>query len=104
MARAAVETALRGAWPDARVLVFGSARLGTAHAASDVDLCAVLPSVAAHAHPRSKPGREALAEAFAEELRRFKQEAAYTAISNRYTGDTKNILNAVEQQESSTAR
>ena len=51
-----------------------------------------------------KPGREALAEAFAEELRRFKQEAAYTAISNRYTGDTKNILNAVEQQESSTAR
>ena len=60
VARAAVETALRGAWPDARVLVFGSARLGTAHAASDVDLCAVLPSVAAHAHPRSKPGREAL--------------------------------------------
>ncbi|MFK3820222.1 substrate-binding periplasmic protein [Pseudomonas sp. NPDC089407] len=51
-----------------------------------------------------KPGREALAVAFAEELRRFKQEPAYAAISNRYTGDIGNILNAVEQQESSTAR
>ncbi len=51
-----------------------------------------------------KPGREALAQAFAEELRRFKQEPAYAAISNRYTSDTGNILNAVEQQESSTGR
>lgn len=51
-----------------------------------------------------KPGREALAQAFAVELRRFKQEPAYAAISNRYTGDIRNILNAVEQQESSTAR
>ncbi|MFK0342927.1 substrate-binding periplasmic protein [Pseudomonas asiatica] len=51
-----------------------------------------------------KPGREALAQAFAAELRRFKQEPAYAAISNRYTGDIGNILNAVEQQESSTAR
>jgi polar amino acid transport system substrate-binding protein len=51
-----------------------------------------------------KPGREALAVAFAEELQRFKQEPAYAAISNRYTSDTGNILNAVEQQESSTAR
>ncbi|ABZ00913.1 TPA: transporter substrate-binding domain-containing protein [Pseudomonas putida] len=51
-----------------------------------------------------KPGREALALAFAEELQRFKQEPAYAAISNRYTGDIGNILNAVEQQESSTAR
>ncbi|MCO1623173.1 MAG: transporter substrate-binding domain-containing protein [Pseudomonas alloputida] len=51
-----------------------------------------------------KPGREALALAFAEELQRFKQEPAYAAISNRYTSDTGNILNAVEQQESSTAR
>lgn len=51
-----------------------------------------------------KPGREALAQAFAEELRHFKQEPAYAAISNRYTGDIGNILNAVEQQESSTAR
>ncbi|MFJ4452298.1 substrate-binding periplasmic protein [Pseudomonas sp. NPDC089392] len=51
-----------------------------------------------------KPGREALAVAFAEELRRFKQEPAFAAISNRYTGDIGNILNAVEQQESSTAR
>ncbi|MHB2083479.1 substrate-binding periplasmic protein [Pseudomonas sp. UBA6753] len=51
-----------------------------------------------------KPGREALAQAFAVELRRFKQEPAYAAISNRYTGDIGNILNAVEQQESSTAR
>lgn len=51
-----------------------------------------------------KPGREALAVAFAEELRRFKQEPAFAAINNRYTGDIGNILNAVEQQESSTAR
>jgi polar amino acid transport system substrate-binding protein len=51
-----------------------------------------------------KPGREALALAFAEELRRFKQEPAYAAIINRYTGDIGNILNAVEQQESSTSR
>ena len=51
-----------------------------------------------------KPGREALAVAFAEELQRFKQEPAYAAISNRYAGDIGNILNAVEQQESSTAR
>ncbi|WP_434518393.1 substrate-binding periplasmic protein [Pseudomonas sp. NFX1] len=51
-----------------------------------------------------KPGREALAQAFAEELQRFKQEPAYAAINNRYTGDIGNILNAVEQQESSTPR
>ncbi|NQD58662.1 amino acid ABC transporter substrate-binding protein [Pseudomonas sp. CM25] len=51
-----------------------------------------------------KPGREALALAFAEELRRFKQEPAFLAISNRYTGDIGSILNAVEQQESGTAR
>ncbi len=51
-----------------------------------------------------KPGREVLAQAFAVELRRFKQEPAYAAISSRYTGDIGNILNAVEQQESSTAR
>ena len=42
--------------------------------------------------------------AFAEELQRFKQEPAFAAISHRYTGDIGNILNAVEQQESSTAR
>jgi len=51
-----------------------------------------------------KPGRETLALAFAEELQRFKQEPAFAAISHRYTGDIGNILNAVEQQESSTAR
>ncbi len=51
-----------------------------------------------------KPGRESLAQAFAEELQRFKQEPAYAAINNRYTGDIGNILNAVEQQESSTPR
>nr|WP_225779509.1 transporter substrate-binding domain-containing protein [Pseudomonas sp. Marseille-Q3773] len=51
-----------------------------------------------------KPGRELLAQAFAKELRRFKQEPAYAAISQRYTGDIGNIPNAVEQQESSTAR
>ncbi|MGM3215483.1 substrate-binding periplasmic protein [Pseudomonas sp. PhalM4] len=51
-----------------------------------------------------KPGREALAQAFAEALQRFKQEPAFAAINQRYTGDIGNILNAVEQQESSTAR
>lgn len=51
-----------------------------------------------------KPGREALAQAFAEELRRFKQEPAYGAIMDHYTHDPEAVANAVEQQESSTAR
>ena len=51
-----------------------------------------------------KPGREVLAQAFAEELRRFKQEPAYAAIMDHYTHDPENLANAVEQQESSTAR
>nr|WP_314478943.1 transporter substrate-binding domain-containing protein [uncultured Pseudomonas sp.] len=51
-----------------------------------------------------KPGREALAQAFAEELRRFKQEPAYAAILEHYAHDPEHIANAVEQQESSTAR
>ncbi|MNO90793.1 putative amino-acid-binding protein YxeM precursor [compost metagenome] len=51
-----------------------------------------------------KPGRESLAQAFTEELRRFKREPAYAAINSRYLGDTGNLPDAVEQQESSTAR
>ncbi|WDY58479.1 substrate-binding periplasmic protein [Pseudomonas sp. PSKL.D1] len=51
-----------------------------------------------------KPGREALAHAFSDELRRFKQEPAYVAIIERYIGDVSNLLGAVEQQESSTLR
>ncbi|QXI38109.1 substrate-binding periplasmic protein [Pseudomonas xantholysinigenes] len=48
-----------------------------------------------------KPGREALAQAFAEELRRFKQEPAYAAISARYLGN-QDFPFAVEQQDSGT--
>ncbi|AXM96919.1 substrate-binding periplasmic protein [Pseudomonas plecoglossicida] len=51
-----------------------------------------------------KPGREKLAQAFADELRRFKQEPAYVAIIARYIGDTGHLPDAVEQQESSTQR
>ncbi|MGN8262012.1 substrate-binding periplasmic protein [Pseudomonas sp. SMSB3] len=51
-----------------------------------------------------KPGREQLAQAFAEELRRFKREAAFQAIIERYTGDAGELAGAVEQQESSTLR
>ncbi|NIF25464.1 transporter substrate-binding domain-containing protein [Pantoea sp. Tr-811] len=51
-----------------------------------------------------KPGREALAQAFTEELRRFRQEPAYLAIIERYIGDASDLADAVEQQESSTPR
>ncbi|WP_449430851.1 substrate-binding periplasmic protein [Pseudomonas putida] len=51
-----------------------------------------------------KPGREALAQAFAKELQRFKQEPAYAAINRRYMGTIGNIPHAVEQQESGTTR
>ncbi|MFJ2984526.1 MULTISPECIES: substrate-binding periplasmic protein [unclassified Pseudomonas] len=51
-----------------------------------------------------KPGREALAQAFTQELRRFKQEPAFLAIIERYIGDTEHLPDAVEQQESSTPR
>ncbi|BBH43951.1 substrate-binding periplasmic protein [Pseudomonas sp. KU43P] len=49
-----------------------------------------------------KPGREALAQAFTDELRRFKQEPAFVAIIERYIGDASYLPDAVEQQESST--
>ncbi|MEW9681223.1 substrate-binding periplasmic protein [Pseudomonas sp. TE50-2] len=48
-----------------------------------------------------KPGREQLARAFSEELRRFKQEPAYAAISARYLGN-QDFPFAVEQQERGT--
>ncbi|PZW80516.1 amino acid ABC transporter substrate-binding protein (PAAT family) [Pseudomonas sp. 2848] len=48
-----------------------------------------------------KPGREALAQAFSDELRRFKQEPAYAAISARYLGN-QDFPFAVEQQERGT--
>ncbi|MFJ4065394.1 substrate-binding periplasmic protein [Pseudomonas sp. NPDC089996] len=51
-----------------------------------------------------KPGHEQLAEAFAEALRRFKQEPAFEAIIERYIGDAGDLVGAVEQQESSTLR
>jgi len=51
-----------------------------------------------------KPGREQLAQAFTEELRRFKQEPAFEAIIEHYIGDAGVLLGAVEQQESSTLR
>ena len=51
-----------------------------------------------------KPGHEELAQAFSEELRRFKQEPAFDAIIEHYIGDTGDLAGAVEQQESSTRR
>lgn len=48
-----------------------------------------------------KPGREQLAQAFSDELRRFKQEPAYAAINARYLGN-RDFPFAVEQQERST--
>lgn len=51
-----------------------------------------------------KPGREQLAQAFTDELRRFKQEPAFEAIIEHYIGDAGNLAGAVEQQESSTLR
>lgn len=48
-----------------------------------------------------KPGREALAKAFSDELQRFKQEPAYAAINARYIGN-QGIPFAVEQQDRST--
>lgn len=47
-----------------------------------------------------KPGREQLAQAFSDELRRFKQEPAYAAINARYL-DNRDFPFAVEQQERS---
>lgn len=51
-----------------------------------------------------KPGRERLAQAFTDELRRFKQDPAYAAINARYDSDLGNIPDAVEQHERSTPR
>ncbi|WP_425272582.1 substrate-binding periplasmic protein [Pseudomonas sichuanensis] len=48
-----------------------------------------------------KPGREQLAQAFSDELRRFKLEPGYAAINARYIGED-TIPFAVEQQERST--
>ncbi|QVM90983.1 transporter substrate-binding domain-containing protein [Pseudomonas entomophila] len=48
-----------------------------------------------------KPGREQLAKAFSDELRRFKQEPAYAAIALRYD-NLDNFPVTVEQQERST--
>lgn len=49
-----------------------------------------------------KPGRERLAQRFADELRLFKQEPAYAAILSRHEPRKSDIPRAVEQQERST--
>jgi len=51
-----------------------------------------------------KPGRQKLAQAFADELRQFKREPAYAAISARYAGDAERFDDAIEQQERGTLR
>ncbi|WP_412460876.1 substrate-binding periplasmic protein [Pseudomonas sp. SC11] len=51
-----------------------------------------------------KPGREALAKAFSEELQRFKQEPAYAALAARYTQAAEDFLDTVEQHDRSTPR
>ncbi|MBA1202944.1 transporter substrate-binding domain-containing protein [Pseudomonas capeferrum] len=45
-----------------------------------------------------KPGRERLAQRFADELRLFKQEPAYTAILRRHEAPGSDIPHTVEQQ------
>ncbi|MER2296195.1 substrate-binding periplasmic protein [Pseudomonas promysalinigenes] len=50
------------------------------------------------------PEHQLLAQAFTEELRRFKQERAYTAIIERYTGGSASPSDAVEQHEHSMPR
>ena len=63
--RARLESALRAsAFPDVRLHTFGSASLGLASAASDVDVCALLPSNPA-AHCRDAIGRRKLAPVLA---------------------------------------
>lgn len=49
-----------------------------------------------------KPGREQIAQTFADELRRFKFEPAYRAIIARYEEANMNFPQAVEQHEHST--
>ena len=57
--RALVAEAVRAVWADGSVLLYGSALLRTAHAQSDVDLCAIVPQHA-RAHPRNVQGRAQL--------------------------------------------
>ena len=57
--RALVAEAVRAVWADASVLLYGSSLLRTAHAQSDVDLCALVPRHA-RAHPRNAQGRAQL--------------------------------------------
>ncbi|AIR88378.1 substrate-binding periplasmic protein [Pseudomonas cremoricolorata] len=49
-----------------------------------------------------KPGREQLAQAFAEVLQHFKQEPAYEAIVQRYVGTPDTFPRTVEHHERST--
>lgn len=51
---------------------------------------------------RRNVGMDLLAQRFAAELRRFKQEPAYAALNARYAGIEVNFPQAVEQQEHST--
>lgn len=51
---------------------------------------------------RRNAGMDLLAQRFAAELRRFKQEPAYAELNARYHGTGANFQQAVEQQERST--
>ncbi|CAM3664627.1 Extracellular solute-binding protein [Pseudomonas reidholzensis] len=51
-----------------------------------------------------KPGRDKIARAFADELRRFKQEPAYASLVAQYDSPPGRFPGAVEQQESGTPR
>ncbi|MFV0925833.1 substrate-binding periplasmic protein [Pseudomonas palmensis] len=51
---------------------------------------------------RRNAGMDLLAQRFAAELRRFKQEPAYAELNARYAGAEVNIPQTVEQQERST--
>lgn len=84
---------------DRRVGRYLSRQLGLEHEVEE------LPLLISHRQQylglARKPGREHLAQAFSDELRRFKQEPAYAAINARYLGDQVFPF-AVEQQEHST--
>ncbi|HKS14730.1 MAG TPA: transporter substrate-binding domain-containing protein [Pseudomonas sp.] len=85
---------------DRRVGLYLRQQLGLEHAVEDLAL--VISQQPQYLGLARKPGRAVLAERFAAELRRFKQEPAYAELRARYDGELASIPRAVEQQESGT--
>ena len=74
--------------------------LGLAHQVSELGL--VINRERQYLAVRRNAGMDLLAQRFAAELRRFKQEPAYAELNARYAGAEVNIPQTVEQQERST--